>query len=85
MANISKTDLVKELAETTGLGQKDVKTVVDAMLERYGIRVLPTYGATEFAGAIALWTAPMHAKYWPAKAGSAGRPVPGVERLRSSR
>lgn len=34
MANISKTDLVKELAETTGLGQKDVKTVVDAMLER---------------------------------------------------
>ena len=34
MANISKTDLVKELAETTGMGQKDVKTVVDAMLER---------------------------------------------------
>ena len=34
MANISKTDLVKELAEATGLGQKDVKTVVDAMLER---------------------------------------------------
>ena len=34
MANISKTDLVKELAETTGLGQKDVKTVVDAMLDR---------------------------------------------------
>ena len=34
MANISKTDLVKELAETTGLGHKDVKTVVDAMLER---------------------------------------------------
>ena len=33
MANISKTDLIKELAETTGLGQKDVKTVVDAMLE----------------------------------------------------
>ena len=33
MANISKTELVKELAETTGLGQKDVKTVVDAMLE----------------------------------------------------
>ena len=34
MANISKTDLVKEPAETTGLGQEDVKTVVDAMLER---------------------------------------------------
>ena len=34
MANISKTDLVKELAEQTGMDQKDVKTVVDAMLER---------------------------------------------------
>ncbi|MBX6389465.1 MAG: AMP-binding protein [Frankia sp.] len=53
--------------------------LIDAMLERYGIRVLPTYGATEFAGAIAFWTAAMHEKYWPTKAGSAGRPVPGVE------
>ena len=34
MANISKTDPVKELTETTGPGHKDVKTVVDAMLER---------------------------------------------------
>lgn len=53
--------------------------LVDAMLERYGIRVLPTYGATEFAGAVALWTARMHEKYWATKAGSAGRPVPGVD------
>ena len=34
MANISKTDLVKELAEKTGMGQKDVKTLVEGMLER---------------------------------------------------
>ncbi|WP_242423828.1 class I adenylate-forming enzyme family protein, partial [Frankia sp. EI5c] len=53
--------------------------LVDAMLQRYGIRVLPTYGATEFAGAIALWTAQLHEKYWATKAGAAGRPVPGVE------
>ena len=33
MANISKTDLVKELAEKTGMGQKDVKTLVEGMLE----------------------------------------------------
>lgn len=33
MASISKADLVKELAEKTGVGQKDVKTLVDGMLE----------------------------------------------------
>ncbi len=33
MANISKADLVKELAEKTGMGQKDVKTLLDGMLE----------------------------------------------------
>lgn len=32
MANISKADLVKELAEQTNMGQKDVKTLVDGML-----------------------------------------------------
>lgn len=53
--------------------------LIDAMFERYGIRVLPTYGATEFAGAVTLWTARMHEKYWSTKSGSAGRPVPGVE------
>ena len=33
MANISKTDLVKELAEKTGMGPKEVKVLVDGMLE----------------------------------------------------
>ncbi len=33
MANISKADLTKELAEKTGMAQKDVKTLVDGMLE----------------------------------------------------
>ncbi len=32
MANISKADLVKELAEQTSMGQKDVKALVDGML-----------------------------------------------------
>ncbi len=32
MANISKADLVKELAEQTNMGQKDVKAFVDGML-----------------------------------------------------
>jgi long-chain acyl-CoA synthetase len=40
----------------------------------YGVRVLMTYGATEFAGAVAGWTYPMHEEWWESKAGSAGRP-----------
>jgi long-chain acyl-CoA synthetase len=52
--------------------------LVDGFLKRYGIRVLPTYGATEFAGAVAYWTKPMHEKWWESKAGSAGRALPGV-------
>lgn len=52
--------------------------LVDAFLETYAIRVLPTYGATEFAGAVAYWTKKMHEKWWATKAGSAGRALPGV-------
>ena len=33
MANISKADLVKELAEKTGMGQKDTKALVDGLFE----------------------------------------------------
>lgn len=33
MAIISKADLVKELAEKTGMGQKDTKTLLDGLLE----------------------------------------------------
>lgn len=33
MANISKNDLVKELAEKTGMGQKEVKAIMEGMLE----------------------------------------------------
>jgi long-chain acyl-CoA synthetase len=53
--------------------------LIDAFLDTYGIRVLPTYGATEFAGAVAYWTKPLHEKWWAIKAGSAGRPLPGVD------
>jgi len=53
--------------------------LADAFFGTYGIPVLMTYGATEFAGALAAWTLPMHREWWAAKRGSAGRPVPGVE------
>jgi acyl-coenzyme A synthetase/AMP-(fatty) acid ligase len=53
--------------------------LADSFLRRYGIRVLMTYGATEFAGAVAGWTLPLHQRWWDSKAGSAGRAFPGVE------
>lgn len=34
MANIAKADLIKEIAETSGMAQKDIKVVVDGLLER---------------------------------------------------
>lgn len=46
--------------------------------DKYGIRVLMTYGATEFAGAIASWTKPMHEQWWNTKKGSVGRASRGV-------
>ncbi|MCU1599569.1 MAG: hypothetical protein JWO22_278 [Frankiales bacterium] len=52
--------------------------LADTFFRRYGTRVLMTYGATEFAGAVAGWTLPLHVTWWDAKAGSAGRPFPGV-------
>jgi long-chain acyl-CoA synthetase len=52
--------------------------LADSFFRQYGARVLMTYGATEFAGAVAGWTLPLHQKWWDRKAGSAGRPFPGV-------
>ncbi|MET7680478.1 fatty acid--CoA ligase family protein [Streptomyces sp. NPDC005423] len=53
--------------------------LADAFFHRYGIPILMTYGATEFAGAVAGWTLPLHQRWWRRKAGSAGRAFPGVD------
>ncbi|MFD9430079.1 class I adenylate-forming enzyme family protein [Streptomyces sp. NPDC060002] len=53
--------------------------LADAFFRAYGIPVLMTYGATEFAGAVAGWTLPLHQRWWRRKAGSAGRALAGVE------
>jgi acyl-coenzyme A synthetase/AMP-(fatty) acid ligase len=45
--------------------------------ERYGVAVLPSYGATEFAGGVAGWTLPLHEEWIERKLGSVGRPQPG--------
>ena len=46
---------------------------------RYGIPVLVTYGATEFAGAIAGWTLTDKKQWGPRKRGSVGRAHHGIE------
>jgi acyl-coenzyme A synthetase/AMP-(fatty) acid ligase len=48
--------------------------LADRFFRTYGIRVLMTYGATEFAGAVAGWTYQLHKDWWDIKAGSTGRP-----------
>lgn len=47
--------------------------------ERYGIPVLGTYGATEFAGAIARWTLTDKKQWGSRKRGSVGRAHHGIE------
>jgi len=51
----------------------------DAFLTKYGIPVLPSYGATEFGGGVAGWNLADHRQLWAAKRGSAGRAHPGCE------
>ena len=47
--------------------------------ERYGVPVLTTYGATEFAGGVAGWTLADWREFGAEKAGSVGRPNHGIE------
>ncbi|MBY8860928.1 long-chain fatty acid--CoA ligase [Nocardia sp. CA2R105] len=55
------------------------KELADRFFRTYGIPVLMTYGATEFAGAVAGWTLPLHRQWWDRKAGSAGRALAGAQ------
>jgi long-chain acyl-CoA synthetase len=50
-----------------------------AFEDRYGVPVLTTYGATEFAGAIVGWSPDDHATYGRSHIGASGRAHPGVE------
>jgi long-chain acyl-CoA synthetase len=48
-----------------------------AFEDRYGVAVLPSYGATEFAGGVAGWTLALHEEWATRKRGSVGRAQPG--------
>ncbi|MGC5255691.1 class I adenylate-forming enzyme family protein [Gordonia sp. DT218] len=53
--------------------------LADEFIGKYQIPVLIVYGATEFSGAVAGWTKPLHAQWWSRKRRSVGRPFPGVD------
>ncbi|MCV7189139.1 acyl--CoA ligase [Mycolicibacterium thermoresistibile] len=51
----------------------------EAFEERYDVAVLPSYGATEFAGGVAGWNLALHREWAKIKRGSVGRPQRGRE------
>jgi acyl-CoA synthetase (AMP-forming)/AMP-acid ligase II len=76
-SDIPREDLASVRAVNSGTAPVD-PVLVDGFLERYGIPILITYGATEFAGAVAGWTLKDFHASWTEKKGSVGRPFPGV-------
>lgn len=53
--------------------------VQEAFEKRYDVAVLPSYGATEFAGGVAGWNLALHREWAEVKRGSVGRPQRGRE------
>jgi long-chain acyl-CoA synthetase len=51
----------------------------DAFRAKYGVRVLVSYAATEFGGAVAGWNLADHEQFWTTKRGSVGRAHSGCE------
>ncbi|MEM1402121.1 MAG: fatty acid--CoA ligase family protein [Pseudomonadota bacterium] len=50
-----------------------------AFEKRFQVPILPTYGATEFSGAVCGWTLDTKKEFGDRKAGSVGRAYPGVD------
>ena len=57
---------------TSGTAHLPVQ-VQEAFEQRYGVAVLPSYGATEFAGGVAGWNLALHREWAQLKRGSVGR------------
>ena len=77
-ADVDPEDLAGIQVVTSGSAKLDPEVQL-AFERRYGIPVLPSYGATEFAGGVAGWTLSLHREWGEAKRGSVGRPQPGRE------
>jgi long-chain acyl-CoA synthetase len=82
MAELLDADIPpKELAslKTMGIGAAPLDPALHARFEElYGIAILLSYGATEFAGPVCVMTPDLHANWGAAKRGSVGRALPGA-------
>ncbi|MCI4592042.1 fatty acid--CoA ligase family protein [Sphingobium sp. BYY-5] len=73
---------VEELASlrTIGTGAAPLDSDVQQAFEaRYAIPILLSYGATEFAGPVAMMTPALHAEWGERKRGTVGRAMPGAQ------
>jgi acyl-CoA synthetase (AMP-forming)/AMP-acid ligase II len=77
-ADVAPADLAGIQVVTSGSAKLEPE-IQRGFERRYGIPVLPSYGATEFAGGVAGWTLPLHREWGERKLGSVGRPQPGRE------
>jgi long-chain acyl-CoA synthetase len=77
-ANIPPADLACIRYLRTGAAPLD-PTVQRAFETRYGIPILLSYGATEFAGPVAAMTADMYPEWGKRKLGTVGRALPGAQ------
>lgn len=77
-ADIPVADLASIRAIGCGAAPLD-PGVQQAFEARYGIPILLSYGATEFAGPVATMTAALHAQWGAAKIGTVGRAMPGAQ------
>lgn len=72
----------EDLASLRGLGTGAAPlepSVQRAFEARYGIPILLSYGATEFAGPVTAMTVDLHAQWGERKFGSVGRALPGAQ------
>lgn len=77
-ADVPREKLSSLLALRTGTAPLD-PAIADEFLERYDVPVLQTYGATEFAGAVAGWSVGDFRARWKEKRGSVGTITAGIE------
>ncbi len=77
-AGIPKEDLASIRVMGVGAAPLD-PTAQKAFEDHYGIPILLSYGATEFAGPVACMTAELHAEWGRKKLGTVGRAMPGAQ------
>jgi len=71
-------DRIASVRYITGGGARLDPALQQAFEARYGARILWGYGATEFCGTAASWTAELYERFYPDKRGSVGRALAGI-------